>query len=939
LNKFFKGLLVCLLLFSASSWVNAQTETVTVKGLVTNAFTGELVDGVNVVYEDDKTVGVLVSHGRFQLDVQSTPPFFLIFSGIGYQERRVQVTINNFQNLQVTLVESTTQLDDVSVLGESNEGKGADLILSAFSPDKLTLADLKHSANLNLYDGLSTLKAVDLTTQSYLVKTVNTRGFNTTANTRFTQVVDGIDNQAPGLNFSIGNLAGLTDLDVESMVVIPGAQSAQYGSGTFNGVLQINSKSPFEYPGVAVQYKAASLGLQKAPLGGYGSNGLANEVAFRYAHAFNDRFAFKVSTTYVKADDFLSNNYNDVNGGDSDLDDNPSYSGVNVYGDETGVFLFTVIPGEFKYTPIFRTGYKEEDLAINKVENLKANASFHFKPSDSEEVIVGLNHGLADAMITGDNRIALRGFSILQGKAEYQGRKLSLKGYFTKQNSGESFDLGLLAKQINLYAKDNASWFRHYESVYKYGTIFVDSLDHNQAREFADSGIGRSEWKNRPEANSDEFNTLKASIVNDAGPSGARIVDNSAMYNLSAAYKETGLFSNAVVNFGVNFRQYLPESKGTIFPDTLGNDISLYEASLYSTFDKEFTDGLRLHGALRVDKNENYPIFVNPIVAILKDLNAETNLRLSIQRAVRFPSLREQFQNQDLGGRVILGGLDPIIDGNEIRGNSFTISSIYSFNRAVEADLERFDQGTADYRLTLAELNNLDILKAGIITKNELNEIRPEKVISLEGGFKSFLWKRLFIDVGGYYNGYTDFIGIYRLVRVQTSPLIDLVQASKQVNNDSQSREYYVAGNSKESVRTFGLEFNSEYTHRLFIAKFNATYNRLITNTSSDITPAFNTPELKMNFVFGQNSVLKNFGYRFNVRYREGFMWESAFLDGMLPTYTALDFQVNWRLPKLNSDIKLGANNLTGTRYTNHFGGPTVDRIWFISYTFNTSSN
>jgi len=99
LNKFFKGLLVCLLLFSASSWVNAQTETVTVKGLVTNASTGELVDGVNVVYEDDKTVGVLVSQGRFQLDIESTPPFFLIFSGIGYQERRVQVTINNFQNL------------------------------------------------------------------------------------------------------------------------------------------------------------------------------------------------------------------------------------------------------------------------------------------------------------------------------------------------------------------------------------------------------------------------------------------------------------------------------------------------------------------------------------------------------------------------------------------------------------------------------------------------------------------------------------------------------------------------------------------------------------------------------------------------------------------------------------------------------------------------
>jgi hypothetical protein len=35
---------------------------------------------------------------------------------------------------------------------------------------------------------------------------ITTRGFNTSGNTNFTQIVDGMDNQAPGLNFPLGNV-------------------------------------------------------------------------------------------------------------------------------------------------------------------------------------------------------------------------------------------------------------------------------------------------------------------------------------------------------------------------------------------------------------------------------------------------------------------------------------------------------------------------------------------------------------------------------------------------------------------------------------------------------------------------------------------------------------------------------------------------------------
>jgi hypothetical protein len=38
-----------------------------------------------------------------------------------------------------------------------------------------------------------------------------------------------MDNQAPGLNFFLGNFAGLTELDVENTGSTPGASSALYG--------------------------------------------------------------------------------------------------------------------------------------------------------------------------------------------------------------------------------------------------------------------------------------------------------------------------------------------------------------------------------------------------------------------------------------------------------------------------------------------------------------------------------------------------------------------------------------------------------------------------------------------------------------------------------------------------------------------------------------
>ena len=60
---------------------------------------------------------------------------------------------------------------------------------------------------------------------------------------RSLQIIDGVDNQAPGLNFSLGNFLGTTELDTKGVEIIVGANSALYGPNAFNGVIYMETNN------------------------------------------------------------------------------------------------------------------------------------------------------------------------------------------------------------------------------------------------------------------------------------------------------------------------------------------------------------------------------------------------------------------------------------------------------------------------------------------------------------------------------------------------------------------------------------------------------------------------------------------------------------------------------------------------------------------------
>ena len=229
----------------SSLHASSQTYT-TITGHIKNSKTGENVPAVSVTIKGSNDGTFTDERGNYKLVTQQKPPFTIVISSIGFASKEVLVNAEGAQG-ETALDASYTLGQDIVVAASRVPER---ILESPVSIERVGAAAIRNTPLSSYYDIAKTLKGVDVTSSSLTFTSITTRGFNGSGNTRFNQFVDGMDNQAPGLNFSVGAVVGLTELDVESMELLPGASSALYGSGGMNGTLLINSKSPFKYQGL-----------------------------------------------------------------------------------------------------------------------------------------------------------------------------------------------------------------------------------------------------------------------------------------------------------------------------------------------------------------------------------------------------------------------------------------------------------------------------------------------------------------------------------------------------------------------------------------------------------------------------------------------------------------------------------------------------------------
>ena len=314
MKTFFK---IFTLLFSVLSF--AQT---TVTGTV-NDESGLPLPGANVIVVGTSSGAISDFDGKFTLTVSQNPPFTVQVSSVGFETSTQEITENN-QEITVALKEGSV-LDEVVISASRTPER---IFESPVTVERFGIKEIKNTASADFYGGLENLKGVDVNTNSLTFQSINTRGFATFANTRFMQLVDGMDNSTPALNFPIGNLVGMIETDVQSVELLPGASSALYGANAFNGILFMRSKNPFDHEGVSVSLKRGMTSQEAAGDNAY------TDLGIRMAHKFNDKFAAKVNFGYLKGTDWAATSEvdSDMIGGTRAT--NPNYNGINVYGDE-----------------------------------------------------------------------------------------------------------------------------------------------------------------------------------------------------------------------------------------------------------------------------------------------------------------------------------------------------------------------------------------------------------------------------------------------------------------------------------------------------------------------------------------------------------------------------------------------------------------------------
>ncbi|RMF31026.1 MAG: TonB-dependent receptor, partial [Bacteroidetes bacterium] len=457
----------CLPFFLALALSSTLFGQSKVRGEVYDALTKDPLFGATVLVVESSEGTVTDFDGFFEIETSTPPPYTLRISYVGYLDKELQVTSADAE-LKIELEEDVVTIEaGVEVKGQriSEKQKAAPLTV-----ESLDILAIKETPSDNFYDGLGSLKGVDLTAASLGFKIINTRGFNSTSPVRSLQLIDGVDNQSPGLNFSLGNFLGSSELDVLRVDLIQGASSAYYGPNAFNGVISMTTKDPFLQKGLAVLLKGGERNLF--------------EGAIRWADALQNKdgldwFAYKLNFAYLRADDWEAENYDPVDGSRVDKTNPGRWDAVNIYGDE--YFSLNDFSDEAVNLPtnraglgiFYRTGYKEVDLVDYDTRNIKANAAFHFrlnpaKGFESPELIVASSFGSGTTVYQGDNRFSLRDILFFQNRIELRQKdKFFIRAYATNEDAGNSFDPYFTALRLQELAKSNEDWSKDYVKFWK----------------------------------------------------------------------------------------------------------------------------------------------------------------------------------------------------------------------------------------------------------------------------------------------------------------------------------------------------------------------------------------------------------------------------------------------------------------------------------------
>lgn len=944
------GLMMGIILIST-----AQTN---VSGTVTDTDTGEPIPGVNIKVEGTVKGTITDPSGNFSLVVNTAPPFNLVFSYVGYTTETISVA-GEQSGLSVAMSESTN-MGDVVVVSASRVEES--VMESPVTIEKMDIIAIQQASAPNFYDQLNHTKGVNSTQASMTFNSVNTRGFATQANVRFVQLIDGVDNSAPTLNFPIGNTLGISELDVESVELVPGAASALYGPNAFNGILMMNSKSPFEYQGLSATAKVGinssnAQGLAAGPTNestAYGTQPYYSG-AIRYAKSFaNDRLAVKVNFSFMQSEDWRANDYgtNRLTGATFDNPNgavfgDPNFDGLNLYGDETNLspvfssilglsnpfaidiaeavqhpllsgqlgalapLLATLPDNQRVITDLRAPGYREEDLVDNfDASTLKADVALHWRITDQLELSYAYRFGTGDGVYQGGERYAFRDWIYQYHKLELKGNNFFVRAYVTGTDAGDTYNNSAMGAFINFNQNGG-------QNITNFGGTYIGTYAGTLGAIIAGGGTPTAEdittaqrtayaaaSATMYQPGTPEFEQIREEVRSGKfkidNPQGASFIDDSRLYHAEFNYNFRDLIDFMEIQVGGNFRRYDLFSNGTVFN----------EQNESGGFDR-----------ITIDEFGGY-------VQLMKRFVEE---RLKITASLRYD------KNENFDGQVT-PRISAVFSAGADRQHNIRASFQTGFRNPDTQSQFIFFPSSAGTLLggTEANAGPYGIFNGGAISPTtgevvNLDFVQPEQLVAFEVGYKGIINNTFLIDLNLYRNSYSNFLAGQQVLAAQGVTGLP-------TGDFPAGTPFFPSVNSDVDITSIGVGLGLTYnlpSNFVLSGTYNyAEFDADLTN-NPDFVVGFNTPNNRFTLGFANREVVDNLGFAINYRWQEEFRWESTFADGIIPSYGVLDAQINYRIPDIKTVVKLGATNILQEEYRTLIGGPWIGSMYYISVTFD----
>lgn len=964
----------------------AYAQTVNITGTVRNSSSKEVVPAVSVAVKGTSQGTYTNSNGEFTISVAKLP-VVLVFSSIGYLDQEVTVS---------------TATAPINVDFKVNESLGQEVVVSATrtptrlleSPvtvERLSSTALRNVAAPNFYEAIGNLKGVDVHTASLTFRTVTTRGFVSSGNTRLNQLMDGMDNQAPGLNFAVGSMVGPSDLDVESVEVLSGASSALYGSGGMNGTVLINTKNPFKYQGLSYNIKQGIMHVdqkQRAAAPFY-------DWSFRWAKAYKNKLAIKLAMSMVKGSDWEAQDYrNKAQIGilsslvPGNRTNNSDFNGINIYGDETSAnmnafasLVQQTIRGEIlrgtggalDVVSLLNSYYSAINNPMYPTEAQRLG--FYSFPFFPPAVLGAINSPQIKPFID-------RMFPFYNGlKNNYFGSSVVSRTGYTEQ---QLVDYNTLNVRFNggIHYKFTDNLELSFNSYIGAGTTVYTGADRYSLRNLS-MGQHKLELRHK------NWFVRAYTTQENAGQS----YNSSALgaFLNESALKSQDWFPLYIATFS--------EGRRTLTPTSPVSDFQLHQAARASADATRLVPGTAAYndavarikstpiskgGALFLDKTDLYAAETQFNISDMIGFSDKVEIMAGTtwkqwvlnSQGTLFADTAQLIRINEYGGFVqVKKKIIPILtitaSGRYDKQTNFEgkfTPRVSALVKVAKENFVRLSYQTA-YRFPTNQNQYISLVtgsgtlmgclpqfqdyyklnstrpgytaasvlayRAGGIAdssrlvRSRYREVKPETVKSYELGYKGVIGKKLLIDAYAYYSRYEDFLVGVALVQSRSGANADLYSPFTSSNLS-------YTQNSQDVVKSIGWGVGFEYQWTKKYVVYGNVYSDKLQDVDPTVVTYFNAPKYRVNIGLRNENVYKNFGFNVVYKWQDRNYYEGTFVTGTLPAFGWWDAQITYRPAKNpKSTFRVGGTNIANNYQRTGFGSPYVGGLYYVSYGFN----